>query len=153
MHCKDITEKLDDYMDGGLDLAMAEAISSHAESCDTCRTVIESERELRGSLKDYPMPQAQAGFYDQALVHAAHKGNRRQRDRWLLTGFGSAVAAGARCLAGFRLVAEYAADTRRWRFDTGRDNRPRRDAHGQPRVCICNSTGHCNADHITARRH
>lgn len=104
MHCKDITEKLDDYMDGGLDLAMAEAISSHAESCDTCRTVIESERELRGSLKDYPMPQAQAGFYDQALVHAAHKGSRRQRDRWLLTGFGSAVAAGLAAWLVFGLL-------------------------------------------------
>ncbi len=101
MHCKDITEKLDDYMDGGLDQATAEAISSHAESCETCRAVIERERELRGLLRDYPMPQAQAGFYDQALVHAARKGggwqrinNQRLRYRWLLTGFGSAVAAG-----------------------------------------------------------
>lgn len=52
------------------------------------------EQELLELLKDYPVPQAQAGFYDQALVQAAHQGTRRQRNRWLLTGFGSAIAAG-----------------------------------------------------------
>ncbi len=104
MDCKDIAEKLDDYMDGGLDQATAEAISSHAESCEACRTIFERERELHGLLKDYPMPQAQPGFYDQALVHAAHKGSRRQRDRWLLTGFGSAVAAGLAAWVVFGLL-------------------------------------------------
>lgn len=104
MHCKDITENLDDYMDGGLDQATAEAISSHAESCEACRTVIERERELLRLLKDYPMPQAQAGFYDQALTRAAHKSNRRQRNHWLLTGFGSAVAAGLAAWLVFGLL-------------------------------------------------
>ena len=40
------------------------------------------------------MPEATAGFYDQALIRATHEGSRRQRNRWLITGFGSAVAAG-----------------------------------------------------------
>ncbi len=39
------------------------------------------------------MPAADAGFYDQALVRATHAGSRRQRNRWLLTGFGAAIAA------------------------------------------------------------
>lgn len=52
------------------------------------------EQELLELLKDYPVPEAQAGFYDQALVQAAHQGARRHRNRWLLTGFGSAIAAG-----------------------------------------------------------
>ena len=52
------------------------------------------EQELLELLKDYPVPEAQAGFYDQALVQAAHQGARRNRNRWLLTGFGSAIAAG-----------------------------------------------------------
>ena len=52
------------------------------------------EQELLELLKDYPVPEAQAGFYDQALVKAARQGTRRQRNRWLMTGFGSAVAAG-----------------------------------------------------------
>ena len=44
-------------------------------------------------LKDYPMPTADAAFYDQALVRATHEGTRRQRNRWMLTGFGAAIAA------------------------------------------------------------
>ena len=52
------------------------------------------EQELLELLKDYPVPEAEAGFYDRALVRAVHKGSRRQRNRWMLAGFGSAIAAG-----------------------------------------------------------
>lgn len=57
--------------------------------------VNERDQEILELLKDYPMPEAQAGFFDQALVRATHEGSRRQRNRWLLAGFGSAVAAAA----------------------------------------------------------
>lgn len=53
----------------------------------------QQDQEILELLKDYPMPEAATGFYDQALVRATHQGSRRQRNRWLLTGFGSAVAA------------------------------------------------------------
>jgi len=52
------------------------------------------EQDLLDLLQDYPVPEAEAGFYDRALVRAVHKGSRRQRNRWILAGFGSAVAAG-----------------------------------------------------------
>jgi hypothetical protein len=52
------------------------------------------DRELRDLLKDYPMPEATSAFYDDALVQAARTGSRRQRNRWMMTGFGSAIAAG-----------------------------------------------------------
>ena len=55
---------------------------------------LDEERALLDLLKDYPMPEATAGFYDQALVRAASEGTRRQRNRWVMTGFGSAIAAG-----------------------------------------------------------
>jgi len=51
------------------------------------------DQEIQALLKDYPMPAADAGFYDQALVRATHEGSRRQRNKWLLTGFGAAIAA------------------------------------------------------------
>ena len=51
------------------------------------------DQEIQALLKDYPMPTADAGFYDQALVRATHEGSRRQRNKWLLTGFGAAIAA------------------------------------------------------------
>jgi hypothetical protein len=53
----------------------------------------QQDQEIQGLLKDYPMPAADAGFYDQALVRATHEGSRRQRNRWLLAGFGGAMAA------------------------------------------------------------
>jgi len=53
----------------------------------------QQDQEILELLKDYPMPAADAGFYDQALVRATHEGSRRQRNRWLLTGFGAAIAA------------------------------------------------------------
>jgi len=52
------------------------------------------DQEIQALLKDYPMPEASTAFYDQALARATHEGTRRQRNRWLMTGFGSAVAAG-----------------------------------------------------------
>ena len=51
------------------------------------------DQEILELLKDYPMPAADAGFFDQALVRATHEGSRRQRNRWMLTGFGTAIAA------------------------------------------------------------
>jgi hypothetical protein len=51
------------------------------------------DQEVLELLKDYPMPAADAGFFDRALVRATHEGSRRQRNRWLLTGFGTAIAA------------------------------------------------------------
>ena len=55
---------------------------------------MQEEQELLQLLKDYPAPEADAGFYDRALVRAVHKSSRRQRNRWMLAGFGSAIAAG-----------------------------------------------------------
>ena len=67
----------------------------------------ERDQEILELLKDYPMAEASAGFYDQALVRATHEGSRRQRNRWLLTGFGSALAAGVVLwlIGGFFLTA------------------------------------------------
>lgn len=55
---------------------------------------LRQDQEIQALLKDYPMPAATTAFYDQALVRATHEGTRRQRNRWLMTGFGGALAAG-----------------------------------------------------------
>jgi hypothetical protein len=54
----------------------------------------QDDPQIQALLKDYPMPTASASFYDQALARAMHQGSRRMRRRWVLTGFGAAVAAG-----------------------------------------------------------
>lgn len=59
----------------------------HSEQTDR------QDQEVLELLKDYPVPEPTAGFFDQALVRATHEGSRRQRNRWMLTGFGAAIAA------------------------------------------------------------
>ncbi|MEM8682140.1 MAG: hypothetical protein AAGF72_01850 [Pseudomonadota bacterium] len=56
-------------------------------------------------LKDYPMPQAEAAFYDRALLNASREGTQRQRNRWVFAGFGSAIAAGFAALLLFGLFS------------------------------------------------
>jgi len=51
-------------------------------------------REIAELLGDYPAPAADEGFYERALVRATHEGSRRQRNKWIATGFGGAIAAG-----------------------------------------------------------
>ncbi|MDX1498378.1 MAG: hypothetical protein R3176_00685 [Woeseiaceae bacterium] len=52
------------------------------------------DRELLALLGAYPAPEPDEGFYERALARATHVGSRRQRNRWLAAGFGSALAAG-----------------------------------------------------------
>jgi hypothetical protein len=53
-----------------------------------------ADQEILELLREYPAAEPAEGFFDQALVRATHEGTRRQRNRWIMTGFGSAVAAG-----------------------------------------------------------
>jgi len=96
MTCKLIIEKLDDYADAQLDAADMQMLDEHTAQCADCQEVLDSERALRASLRDYgefSMPQPDAAFYDRALARAAQNGTRRQRNRWVMTGFGGAMAA------------------------------------------------------------
>lgn len=98
MSCTHINEKLDDYMDGALDDREIASLDAHIGSCDSCRQTVESEQSLRGLLKDYPMPAPDAAYLDRALVRASHVNafvnTKGQRNRWIMTGFGGAIAAG-----------------------------------------------------------
>ena len=94
MNCEQLKRNLDDYMDGSIGDEQHGDIERHVAACADCQSLIESEQDLRGLLRDYGMSQAATGFYDQALARATHEGSRKQRNRWMATGFGSAIAAG-----------------------------------------------------------
>ena len=98
MSCTHINEKLDDYMDRTMDAAEIATLDEHIDSCDACRQTVESEQRLRGLLKDYPVPAPDTAFFDQALTRASHLSaladTKGQRNRWIMTGFGGAIAAG-----------------------------------------------------------
>ena len=96
MICNLINEKLDDYVDAQLDVADMQLLAEHTAHCADCQEVVDRERALRASLKEYgdsSMPQPDAAFFDRALARAAQSGVRRQRNRWVMTGFGGAMAA------------------------------------------------------------
>ena len=97
MTCTQLAAKLDDYVDGLVGQAESAMLATHIESCAECSQLLEREHSLRQSLRDYgesSMPQADAAFFDRALVKAARQGTRRQRNRWVMTGVGGTIAAG-----------------------------------------------------------
>jgi len=54
------------------------------------------DRELLELLQNYgdaTVARPADGFYDRAIARAAQQAHKRQRSRWILTGFGGAVAA------------------------------------------------------------
>lgn len=94
MICKLINQRLDDYVDGALGADEQRALDEHIDACAACRQLVEAERHLRELLANYPAPRPDAGYFDRALARATHLGSTRQRNRWVLTGFGAAIAAG-----------------------------------------------------------
>ena len=96
MTCTLINEQLDDYIDGELAADERALLDSHIGECAPCRAELERARNLQARLRDYgesTMPAPDAAFFDRALLSAAREGTRRQRNRWMMTGFGGAVAA------------------------------------------------------------
>lgn len=96
MNCKLIAEQIDDFLDGELAAEDSQSLETHVSTCASCEAIVASERELRDMLRDYgksTMPQADAAFFDRSIAIAARAGSRRQRNRWVMTGFGGAVAA------------------------------------------------------------
>lgn len=97
MSCKDLKEKFDDYVDETLDEGVTALLRQHVASCDACQQLVDRERRLRDSLREYgdsSMPVPDTAFFDRALITAEREGVKRQHKRSWMTGFGSAVAAG-----------------------------------------------------------
>ena len=94
MPCAHINEKLDDFIDGTLGADEATALRGHVESCESCRQTVEAERRLRDRLRAYPAPLPDAAYFEQAIARATHVSSNHQRNRWIMTGFGGAIAAG-----------------------------------------------------------
>lgn len=96
MNCKSLTEQLYDYLEGELDDARTGQFDQHLGECASCRQIVDSERSVQKRLADYgdvTTPRPDPAFYDRAIARAVHAGSRQQRNRWVLTGFGGAVAA------------------------------------------------------------
>ena len=96
MTCKLLTQHIDDYLEGELHDALTGQIEQHLVVCTACQQHLDSQRDLQKRLADYgrsTMPQPDAAFYDRAIARATQAGTRHQRNRWVMTGFGGAIAA------------------------------------------------------------
>lgn len=96
MNCRQLTDNLDDYLDGRTPAADAAAIEAHAAGCDACNRRLDEARRVRDLVRDWgrqtePAPDPE--FLRRAMQRAVHRGARVERRRWWLTGFGSAAAA------------------------------------------------------------
>lgn len=94
MQCSELRPNLNSLVDNELDADTTDALLRHAAECGECGPLVTDSRELKALLAEYPAPQAPPGFYDRAIARAILRGGRSERRRWILTGFGSAVAAG-----------------------------------------------------------
>lgn len=96
MNCDQVTEILDDYLDGMASSDERRAVEQHVQDCAACQALVGGHRELLTRLARFgetSCPEPANGFYDRALARAAQAGAKRQRNRWVMTGFGGAVAA------------------------------------------------------------
>ena len=102
MTCKELNDTLDDFLDGRLAEARRAVLEEHIAACANCRGTVAAARRLNALLKEYgetDVPIPDTAYFDQALAKAAHSGTRRERQRYWLKGFGTAVAAGVALLA------------------------------------------------------
>ena len=96
MNCTLINEQLDDYLDGELTPDQANLFERHSGECAPCQRNLDEQRALRTRLRSYgeaSVPQPDAAFFDLAMARATRNGSRKQRNRWVMTGFGGAMAA------------------------------------------------------------
>ena len=92
MHCTEIRNLLDDYLDDLLDPSRRERLQAHLDACTDCREELNRRRDLQHRLRKLPIDGPAPGFAARAVHQARQK--HRQRTRGFLTGFGTAAAAG-----------------------------------------------------------
>lgn len=94
MNCHDCKENLDLYIDNELESSLHLQFEEHANECSRCSEMVIREHALRKALKSIPMPMPEAEFFNQALARTVAMTAKHDRMRWLVSGFGGAVAAG-----------------------------------------------------------
>jgi anti-sigma factor RsiW len=96
MNCKLIAEQLDDYLTGDLHDATLRQFDQHLNGCADCQLLVGNQRDMQRRLAEYgrsSISMPDPAFYDRAIAKAAQAGARNQRQRWVMTGFGGALAA------------------------------------------------------------
>jgi hypothetical protein len=152
MNCNQTSEQLDEYLDGALRTDDQVLFEEHLAQFAKCRTVVEEGQTLRSRLAQYgemTMPMPDAGFYARALAKATQSGMRKQRNRWVMTGFSGAIAATLRPISHYNLgLNAYSMGDTEQAFDwfrKARDQQQRRDISRLARRAIRELQGKIDA--------
>lgn len=65
MNCKQLEQKLDDYLDGELPAAQARELTSHADHCEHCQSVLAKVQDLQQALQTLPIPPIPDNYAEQ----------------------------------------------------------------------------------------
>lgn len=93
MNCKDVTDKLSQFMEGELDSAMHERMSLHIESCDSCKKELECFRRIGVWMREVEVPVDTEVAWER--IEAAIPSTRKLNDRWSLKWVVPALALAA----------------------------------------------------------
>ncbi len=108
MNCRDCKENLDLYIDHELDGSLLLQFEEHANQCSRCSKMVTQAKDMRQALRSIPVPMPESEFFDRALARTVTMTKKHEHRRWLVTGFGSAVAAG---VVGWMILGQPVNDT------------------------------------------
>jgi len=95
MHCTEILNNLDDYLDSDLPQDVLQRMESHLQQCEQCRAELQHARNIQAALQQQTDISMRPGFAQQAFKHAARVNRQAKKSHhWFAAGFGSALAAG-----------------------------------------------------------
>lgn len=98
MNCEQIQQRLDDYLDGDLELREEAELCAHLDRCKACRQRLRQAEAILAGLKSVRVPEMTPGFAQQAVRRAAGRLRPRPHRRAFVAGFGSALVAGVAML-------------------------------------------------------
>ena len=101
MHCNQLDQQLDEYLDGESSAAERHAFDAHVGSCARCRGELARAESLRAALGSLPVDPPSDGFEERVLERAIRRSGQRRAKGSSRMLAGSLVAA---CAAGILTV-------------------------------------------------
>ena len=106
MKCIKFTEKLDDFVDGSLEQKEIVEMEKHMSDCPSCQKLLQEEKDLRQTLKSFPVPEISDLSLERIMHRAKRESTIRKRQSNIIS-FGLAAAA---CMVLFLMTDLYQND-------------------------------------------
>ena len=96
MNCKEVAEKLSQFMDGELNSALNERLSLHTESCDACKRDLESFRRIGQWMREVEAPVDTELIWNriEAAIPTKLRLSERRSMKWFVPALALAASVG-----------------------------------------------------------